>query len=30
VEVGEQNLVDLLGRAYEQLASAAERRALAE
>jgi len=30
VDVGDQNLVELLGRAYVQLASAAERRALAE
>jgi uncharacterized Zn finger protein len=30
VEVGDQNLVELLSRAYWQLASAAERRALAE
>jgi uncharacterized Zn finger protein len=30
LEVGDQNLVELLGRAYVQLASAAERRALAE
>ena len=30
VEVGDQNLIELLGRAYVQLAGAAERRALAE
>jgi hypothetical protein len=30
VDVGDQNLVELLRRAYVQLASAAERRALAE